>query len=79
MPPNLAGRARRSRSMSFGGGLPVKAGISLVLIIVSSGKRLGPMSGIVRVSCRLNTSYEIRIVNSVSKDRLFKNPCNSDI
>ena len=29
MPPSLAGRAKRSRSVSLGGGLPVSAGISL--------------------------------------------------
>ena len=49
MPPSLAGRARRSRSFSFGGGLPVSAGMSLVLMVLSSGERLGPTSGIVRV------------------------------
>ena len=36
MPPSLAGRAKRYRYVSFGGGLPVSAGISLVLMIVSS-------------------------------------------
>ena len=48
VPPNLAGKARRLRSISFSGGLPVSAGINFVLIN-SRGKRLGPMSGIVRV------------------------------
>ena len=45
MPPSLAGYC----SVSFGGGLPVSAGISLVLMIVSSGNRFGPIPGIVRV------------------------------
>ena len=49
MPPSLAGSARSSRSVSIGEGLPVCAGISLVLMMVSSGERFGPMPGIVRV------------------------------
>ena len=47
--PNLAGRAMKSRSVSFGGGLPVSAGISLVLIVTSKGRRFEPMLGFVRV------------------------------
>ena len=31
IPPSLAGKDRRSHSTSFGGGLPVSAGVSLVL------------------------------------------------
>ena len=49
IPPNLAGRAKRSLSVLFGGGLPVSAGISLVLIVTSRGRRLEPMLGMVRV------------------------------
>ena len=49
IPPSLAGRARRLRSMSFGGGLPVSAGINLVLITASRGLRQWPRFGIVRV------------------------------
>ena len=49
IPPSLAGNVRRTRSKSFGGGLPVRAGVNLVLMIDSSGKRLGPMPGMVRV------------------------------
>ena len=49
MPPGLAGRAKRSCSISLGGGLPVSAGVSLVLMIISRGKRLGPLPCIVRV------------------------------
>ena len=30
IPPSLAGKAKRSRSASIGGGLPVKAGASFV-------------------------------------------------
>ena len=41
IPPSLAGRARRSCSVSFSGGLPVSARVSLVLMITSKGKRLG--------------------------------------
>ena len=37
--PSLGGRPRRSRSRSFGGNLPVREGISFVLIQVSSGRR----------------------------------------
>ena len=37
IPPNLAGRARRSHSEAFGGGLPVHAGASSVLMMSSSG------------------------------------------
>ena len=36
-PPSRVGRARKSRSMSLGGGLPVRAGISSVLMVCSSG------------------------------------------
>ncbi len=46
MPPSLAGRLR---SMSFGGGLPVSAGVNLVLITASRGLRQWPRFGIVRV------------------------------
>ena len=49
MPPSLADRAKRYHSVSFGGGLPLSAGISLVLLIVSSGNRFGAIPGIVRV------------------------------
>ena len=48
IPPSWAGRARRSRSEPFSGGLPVSAGISFVLMFVSRVKRLGPMPGMVR-------------------------------
>ena len=37
MPPSLVGNASKSRSESFGGGLPVIAGKSSVLITSSSG------------------------------------------
>lgn len=49
IPSSLGGRTRRTRSVSFGGGLLVSAAISLVLMITSRSKRLGPMSGMVRV------------------------------
>ena len=49
IPPSLAGRAKSSHSVSFGGGLPVSAGISLVLMITSRGKRIWSMLGMVRV------------------------------
>ena len=35
MPPSLAGSAKRSRLVSFGGGLPVSAGDSFVPIMTS--------------------------------------------
>ena len=38
-PPSLGGRPRRSHSRSFGGDLPVREGISFVLMQVSSGRR----------------------------------------
>ena len=37
IPPKLAGRARRSRSEAFGGGLPVSAGASTVLSRINVG------------------------------------------
>ena len=37
--PSLAGRAKRSHSVLFGGGLYVSAGISVVLMISSRAKR----------------------------------------
>ena len=37
IPPRRVGRARRSRSKSLGGGLPVRAGINLVLMVCSMG------------------------------------------
>ena len=49
MPPILAGKAKSSCYISFGDGLPVSAGTSLVLMIVSTGNRFAPMQGIVRV------------------------------
>ena len=49
IPHNLAGNAKRSRSVSFGGGLLVSAGISVVLMIISRGKGLGPMPDMLRV------------------------------
>ena len=49
LPPSLASRAKRSHSISFGGSLPVSAGVSLVLIISSKGQRWEPMLGMVRV------------------------------
>ena len=47
-PPNRAGSASKLRSISFGGDLPVRAGISSVLMVCSSGSRLGDMFSIVR-------------------------------
>ena len=50
IPPSLAGRASRSRSGSFGGALPVRAGIRLNLTMSSRscskvpGVRDGPSS-----------------------------------
>ena len=37
IPPSLDGKAKSLRSMSFGGGLPVNAGMSLVRILSSRG------------------------------------------
>ena len=39
IPPSLTGRAKRSRSASFGGDLPVKVGINFVPMMVSRGAR----------------------------------------
>ena len=38
-PPSLTGRAKRSRSVSLGGDLPVMAGISFALIADSKGAK----------------------------------------
>ena len=47
MSPNLAGTESRSHSRSFGGGLPVSTGISLVLMDSSMGRRFEAMLGTV--------------------------------
>ncbi len=47
VPPSLAGRARSLQSESFGGGLPVSVGISLVLITASRGLTQRPRFGVV--------------------------------
>ena len=48
MPPSLSGSAKRSRSRSPGGALPVRVGSSSVLIVVSRGSRRELMVGVVR-------------------------------
>ena len=45
-PPNLVGRARRSRTVSSGGALPVSAGIKVVRRKSSRGSNWGAMSGV---------------------------------
>ena len=45
IPPSLAGKAKRSRSASIAGGLPVKAGANFVRMISSSGWRRWLMLG----------------------------------
>ena len=47
--PNLAGRVKRVRSKSPGGGLPVRAGITAELMISSSNLNIGPIPGMVRL------------------------------
>ena len=46
-PPSLGGRPRRSRSKSFGGGLPVKEGMRMERMQFSSGYKWPSMLGIV--------------------------------
>ena len=48
MPPSLSGSAKRSRSRSPGGALPVRVRSSSVLIVVSRGSRRVLMLGVVR-------------------------------
>ena len=49
MPPSLSGRAKRSRSRSPGGALPVREGRNSVLMRVSRGCRRELMWGVVRM------------------------------
>ena len=46
-PPRRAGRASRSRSVSFGALWPVRAGRNLCLIASSNGFKRLPISGVV--------------------------------
>ena len=48
-PPSLAGRAKRVRSWSLGGGRPIRAGRRTECRSSSSGPNRGPIPGMVRL------------------------------